>query len=142
MRSRVARATIAAVLGLCASLLSTRIAFAHHSFAMFDLSKQVTVIGKVSEIQWTNPHVWVFLEGAPAGGKKGRWGVEFTSKVHLTRRNFDPDMIKAGDNVEITVNPYRDGQLGGRFVAVKLASGQYYCDVGQAAQVFCKDNKP
>jgi hypothetical protein len=137
MRSRVARATFAAVLGLCASL-----AFGHHSFAMFDLTKQVTVVGKVSEIQWTNPHVWVFLEGAPAGEKKSRWGVEFTSKVHLTRRNFDPDMIKAGDNIEMTVNPYRDGQLGGRFVAVKLASGQYYCDVGQAAQVFCKDNKP
>ncbi|MFO1502393.1 MAG: DUF6152 family protein [Steroidobacteraceae bacterium] len=137
MRSRVARATIAAVLFLSASL-----AFAHHSFAMFDLTKQVTVVGKVTEIQWTNPHVWVFLDGAPSGGKKGHWGVEFTSKVHLTRRNFDPDMIKAGDNVEITVNPYRDGQLGGRFVAVKLASGQYYCDVGQAAQVFCKDNKP
>ena len=137
MRSLVARATIAAALCLSAGL-----AFAHHSFAMFDQSKQVTVAGKVTEVQWTNPHVWVFVEGAPAGGKKGRWGVEFTSKVHLARRNFDPDMIKAGDNIEITVNPYRDGQPGGRFVAVKLASGQYYCDVGQAAQVFCKDNKP
>jgi hypothetical protein len=136
MRSRVARALIAAVLGICASA-----SFAHHSFAMFDQAKQVTVVGKVTEVQWTNPHVWVFLEGAPAGGKKGRWGVEFTSKVHLTRRNFDPDMIKPGDNVEITVNPYRDGQLGGRFVAVKLASGQYYCDVGPAAGAYCKDNK-
>ena len=133
MRSRVARVAIAAVLCLSAGL-----AFAHHSFAMFDQSKQVTVIGKVTEVQWTNPHVWVFLEGAPAGGKKGRWGVEFTSKVHLTRRNFDPDMIKVNDNVEFTVNPYRDGQLGGRFVAVKLASGEYYCDVGQAALAFCK----
>lgn len=133
MRSRVALAAVAAVLGLVSGL-----AFAHHSFAMFDLSKQVTVTGKVTEVQWTNPHVWVFLEGAPAGGKKGRWGVEFTSKVHLTRRNFDPDMIKVGDNVEFTLNPYRDGQPGGRFVAVKLAGGEYYCDVGQAAQAICK----
>jgi hypothetical protein len=133
MRSLVARATIAAVLGVAASL-----AFAHHSFAMFDQTKQVTVIGKVTEVQWTNPHVWVFLDGAPAGGKKSRWGVEFTSKVHLVRRNFDPDMVKVGDNVEFTVNPYRDGKTGGRFVAVKMASGEYYCDVGQAAQVLCK----
>ena len=136
MRSLVARAAAVAVLCLPAGMV-----FAHHSFAMFDQSKQVTVIGKVTEIQWTNPHVWVFLEGAPAGGKKGRWGVEFTSKVHLTRRNFDPDMIKVNDNVEFTLNPYRDGQLGGRFVAVKLASGEYYCDVGQAAQAFCKAGK-
>ena len=133
MRSLVARITLAAVLGVAATL-----AAAHHSFAMFDQTKQVTVIGKVAEIQWTNPHVWVFLDGAPAGGKKERWGVEFTSKVHLTRRNFTPELIKPGDNVEFTVNPYRDGKPGGRFVAVKLASGQYYCDVGQAAQKFCQ----
>lgn len=133
MRSLVARTTIAAVLGVAASLVS-----AHHSFAMFDQTKQVTVIGKVTQVQWTNPHVWIFLEGAPAGGKKERWGVEFTSKVHMTRRNFTSDMVKVGDNVEFTVNPYRDGKPGGRFVAVKMASGEYYCDVGQAAQVFCQ----
>jgi hypothetical protein len=133
MRSLVARTTIAVVLGVAAGVVS-----AHHSFAMFDQTKQVTVIGKVTEVQWTNPHVWVFLEGAPAGGKKERWGVEFTSKVHLTRRGFTADMVKAGDSVEFTVNPYRDGKSGGRFVAVKMASGEYYCDVGQAAQVFCQ----
>jgi len=137
MRSLVPRATIAVVLGVAASLVS-----AHHSFAMFDQTRQVTVIGTVTDVQWTNPHVWVFLDGAPAGGKKERWGVEFTSKVHLTRRNFTSDMVKVGDNVEFTVNPYRDGKTGGRFVAVKMANGQYYCDVGQAAQVFCRGGKP
>jgi hypothetical protein len=133
MRSFVARTTLAAVLGVAATLVS-----AHHSFAMFDQTKQVTVVGKVTDVQWTNPHVWIFLDGAPAGGKKERWGVEFTSKVHLTRRNFTSDMVKVGDNVEFTVNPYRDGKPGGRFVAVKMANGQYYCDVGRAAQVFCQ----
>jgi hypothetical protein len=136
MRSLVARTAIAVGLGVAAGLVS-----AHHSFAMFDQAKQVTVIGKVAEVQWTNPHVWVFLDGAPSGGKKERWGVEFTSKVHLVRRNFSPDMVKVGDNVEFTVNPYRDGKSGGRFVAVKMASGEYYCDVGQAAQVFCQGGK-
>jgi hypothetical protein len=136
MRSLVARITVAALLGVAAS-----VAAAHHSFAMFDQSKQVTVIGKVTEVQWTNPHVWVFLDGAPAGGKKDHWGVEFTSKVHLTRRGFTPDMVKVGDSVEFTVNPYRDGKSGGRFVAVKRASGEYYCDVGQAAQAFCQGGK-
>lgn len=133
MRSIVARTMLAAVLGAAATLV-----FAHHSFAMFDQNKQVTVIGKVTDVQWTNPHVWIFVDGAPAGGKKERWGVEFTSKVHLTRRNFTSDMVKVGDNVEFTVNPYRDGKPGGRFVAVKMANGQYYCDVGRAAQVFCQ----
>ena len=97
MRSLVARTALAAVLGVAASL-----AFAHHSFAMFDQTKQVTVIGKVADVQWTNPHVWIFLDGAPAGGKTERWGVEFTSKVHLTRRNFTSDLVKVGDNVLFT----------------------------------------
>jgi hypothetical protein len=136
MRSLVARIAVAAVLGIAASLVS-----AHHSFAMFDQTKQVTIVGKVTDVQWTNPHVWVFLDGAPVGGKKDHWGVEFTSKVHLTRRGFTSDMVKVGDNVEFTVNPYRDGKSGGRFVAVKMASGEYYCDVGQAAQVFCQGGK-
>ena len=136
MRSSIARGAIAAVLGVASGAVS-----AHHSFAMFDQTKQVTVIGKVAEVQWTNPHVWVFLDGAPAGGKKEHWGVEFTSKVHLARRNFTPDMIHAGDNVEFTINPYRDGKSGGRFVAVKLANGEYYCDVGPAAQAFCQGDK-
>ncbi len=133
MRSLFARTAVAAALAVGSSLVS-----AHHSFAMFDQTKQVTVIGKVAEVQWTNPHVWVFVDGAPAGGKTRALGVEFTSKVHLTRRNFTSDMIKAGDNVEFTVNPYRDGKTGGRFVAVKLASGEYYCDVGPAAQAICQ----
>lgn len=133
MRLSIDRIIVAALLGVAASVV-----FAHHSFAMFDQSRQVTVIGKVTQVQWTNPHVWIFIEGAPAGGKKDRWGVEFTSKVHLTRRNFTSDMVKVGDDVEFTVNPYHDGKPGGRFVAVKMANGQYYCDVGQAAQVFCR----
>lgn len=133
MRTLFARAAVAAALTLTATVAS-----AHHSFAMFDQTKQVTVIGKVAEVQWTNPHVWIFIDGAPAGGKTERWGVEFTSKVHLARRNYTEDMVKVGDSVEFTVNPYANGKPGGRFVAVKMANGQYYCDVGQAAQVFCK----
>ena len=136
------RLLVASIVAIAIFAITPERVSAHHSFAMFDQTKQVTVVGKVAEIQWTNPHVWVFVDGAPAGGKKEHWGVEFTSKVHLTRRNFTPDLIKAGDNVEITVNPYRDGKLGGRFVAVKLANGAYYCDVGPAAQAFCQGGKP
>src|SRR5687767_4900487 len=57
MRSLIARTGVAAVLGVASSVV-----VAHHSFAMFDQTKQVTVIGTVTEVQWTNPHVWVFLD--------------------------------------------------------------------------------
>lgn len=131
----VARFLLIGLLGSFSGL-----ALAHHSFSMFDQTKQVTITGKVSEVQWTNPHVWIFLDVKKPDGSAEHWGVEFTSKVHLTRRNFTEDMLKVGDNVEFVLNPYVNGKTGGRFVAVKLATGQYYCDVG-AGQSFCANNK-
>ena len=125
------------LIGLCGCFSS--LAMAHHSFSMFDQTKQVTLAGKVSEVQWTNPHVWIFFD-TTREGKAEHWGVEFTSKVHLTRRGFAEGMVKVGDQVEFTLNPYASGKTGGRFVAVKMANGEYYCDVG-AGQALCANNK-
>jgi hypothetical protein len=115
------------------------LSLAHHSFSMFDQTKKVTHSGVVSEVQWTNPHVWIFIDVKKDDGSVEKWGMEFTSKVHLARRNFTQDMVKVGDNVEFTVSPYANGKPGGRFYTIKLASGKYYCDVG-AAQAVCEEN--
>jgi hypothetical protein len=106
---------------------------------MFDQSKKVTHSGIVEEVQWTNPHVWIFVSVAKEDGTTERRGMEFTSKEHLTRRNFNPDLVKPGDQVEFTVSPYGNGKPGGRFYTIKLANGSYYCDVGAAQQV-CEAN--
>jgi hypothetical protein len=113
-------------------------ALAHHSFAMFDQTTKVEVTGIVGEVQWTNPHVWIMVDVPQDDGTAVRWGVEFTSKVHLTRRGFSPDMFNIGDEVTFSVSPYADGSPGGRFFWVQLASGKYYCDVG-AAQRICQE---
>jgi hypothetical protein len=114
-------------------------AFAHHSFAMFDQTKKVEFTGKVSEIQWTNPHVWIMVDVPGENESLVTWGVEFTSKVHLTRRGFSPTMFSVGDEVTFSVSPYGDGSPGGRFFWVQLADGSFYCDVG-AAQRVCQEN--
>lgn len=129
--------SILAVAAICT--LSAAAAMAHHSFAMFDQTKKVEFTGIVSEVQWTNPHVWIMVDVPQDDGTAINWGVEFTSKVHLTRRNFDPDMIHEGDEVTFSVSPYADGSPGGRFFWVQLAGGNYYCDVG-AAQSKCQEN--
>ena len=115
-------------------------ALAHHSFAMFDQTKKVTHEGVVSEVQWTNPHVWIFVDVTTENGGVEKWGMEFTSKVHLARRNFRSDMVKVGDQVEFTVSPYANGQPGGRFYTIRMANGLYYCDVGAAQQVCAEKN--
>jgi hypothetical protein len=131
MKTKIPRIFAAALLTLFSG-----VTLAHHSMAMFEASKKVTIAGKVTETQWTNPHVWIFVDVPKPDGSFEKWGVEFTSKVHLARRNFSPDMIKVGDDVEFTVSPYFNGKSGGRFFTVKLDNGQYYCDVG-AAQAVC-----
>lgn len=125
----------------CVLALTSIAASGHHSFAMFDQTRKVTIEGKVSSVQWTNPHVWVEVDVPQDDGSTVRWGVEFTSVVHLTRRGMTQNMIRFGDNVEFSVSPYADGSPGGRFYWVRLANGTYYCDVG-AAQQTCQENNP
>ena len=113
-------------------------ALAHHSFAMFDQTTKVEFTGYVSEVQWTNPHVWIMVDVPQDDGTAISWGVEFTSKVHLTRRGFSHDLFNIGDEVTFSVSPYADGSPGGRYFWVQLADGTYACDVG-AAQRICQE---
>ena len=94
-------------------------AWAHHSFAMFDQSKQVSVAGTVRDFQWTNPHA--FIEVEDAQGKL--WGIELNSPNNLVRQGWKRTILKAGDKISVTLNPLRDGRPGGLFNAVTLPDG-------------------
>lgn len=118
--------------------LTSAAAIAHHSFAMFDQTTKVEFTGIIGEVQWTNPHVWVMVDVPQDDGTAVRWGVEFTSTVHLKRRGFSPKMFNVGDEVTFSVSPYADGSPGGRYFWVQLADGTYTCDVG-AAQRICQE---
>jgi hypothetical protein len=109
------------VIGLLA-LLWTAAASAHHSFAMFDQSKTVTLKGTVLEFQWTNPHAFLHVEVVD-GGKKTAWHVELNSPNNLRRQGWKSTSVKPGDAVSVIINPLRDGTSGGLFVAVTLPDG-------------------
>lgn len=119
--------------------LASAPAFGHHSFAVFDITKRVTITGVVKEIQWTNPHVWVYVDVPRSDGSPTRWGIEFTSVNHLTRLGMTRNTIAPGQTIEFQLNPYADGSPGGRFQIMKLPNGKYFCDVG-AVQQFCAEN--
>ncbi len=95
-------------------------AWAHHSFAMFDQTKQVSVTGTVRDFEWTNPHA--FIEVEDAQGKT--WGIELNSPNNLVRQGWKRDVMKPGDKVTVTLNPLRDGRPGGLFNAVTLPDGR------------------
>jgi hypothetical protein len=96
---------------------------AHHSFAMFDQKKTVTLKGTVSEFQWTNPHAFIHIEVPDGSGSKLQWQVELNSPNNLKRQGWKSTSVKAGDEVTLILNPLRDGKRGGLFVSVTLADG-------------------
>ena len=101
-------------------------AVAHHSFAMFDTTKTVTLNGTVKDFQWTNPHVvlWVLAETAD-GAAPEEWTVELTSPGNLTRMGWSRHSLTAGDKVAIEISPLRDGTHGGSLrKAMVAATGQ------------------
>ena len=94
-------------------------AVAHHSFAMFDFSKVVTISGTVKEFQWTNPHVILWIDAdAGAGEAPAVWSLELTSPGNLTRGGWDRKALSAGDRVTVDLNPLRNGNHGGALIKV------------------------
>ena len=98
-------------------------AVAHHSFAMFDATKTVTLQGTVKEFHWTNPHSWIFLVVADAEGQPAEWAIELGSPAGLVRQGWVPKTLTAGMNVKVVIRPLKDGKAGGQFLAVTLPDG-------------------
>ena len=99
-------------------------AFAHHSFAMFDATKTVTLEGTVKEFEWTNPHSWLRLYVNDASGKQVLWALELSSPARLTTMGMHADSVHTGDKVSVTFHPMKDGTRGGQFMEAKLPGGK------------------
>ena len=103
-------------------------ASAHHSFAMFDQSKEVRLVGQIKEFQWTNPHAFIHIDVSQSDGASETWNIELNSPNNLTRQGWKSSMLKPGDKVSVTINPLRDGKKGGLFVSVVLPDGKVIKD--------------
>jgi len=100
-------------------------AVAHHSFAMFDAAKTVTLQGTVKELEWTNPHSWLrFTVNDDKTGKSAVWAVEMSSPGRLKTMGMSADSVKPGDAVSVTFHPMKDGTRGGQFIQATLPNGQ------------------
>lgn len=119
------------VMGAAAVLLAAVPALAHHSFAMFDQRRIVTLEGTVTEFQWTNPHAFLHVE-VTEDGRKTAWHVELNSPNNLRRQGWRSDSVKPGEAVTVVINPLRDGTSGGLFVSVTLPDGTILGDATRA----------
>jgi hypothetical protein len=114
-----------ASIALGSALLAVTLpAVAHHSFAMYDLTSTQSIEGTVKQFQWTNPHVWLYVNAPGVDGKVTEYSIELTSPNLLMRRGWRPSTMKPGDKVTVVLNPLRDGTPGGRIVSVTTPDGK------------------
>ena len=97
---------------------------AHHSFAMFDTAKRVTLVGTVTAFEWTNPHAYIELDVPDEKGVVKHWSVELGSTSILQQGGWKFSDIKAGDKVTAVINPLRNGDAGGLLSQVTLRDGR------------------
>jgi Family of unknown function (DUF6152) len=105
-------------------LLAVGSVSAHHSFAMFDRSKETTLVGVVHEFQWTNPHSWLELDVSNESGGMDKWSIELNSPNNLARQGWRSDSLKPGDKISVVIWPLRSGEKGGLFISLTLPNGQ------------------
>ena len=106
-------------------------ALAHHSFAMFDAEKTVTMQGTVKEFEWVNPHSWLrIMVQDEKTGQLAQWALELSSPARLKRMGMSQDSVKAGDTVSVTFHPLKDGGRGGQFLQAVLPDGRQVVRAG------------
>jgi hypothetical protein len=90
---------------------------AHHSSAVFDQSRTLTLEGVVEEFRWNNPHasieVWVQVNGQ----EPEQWSIEMSGPDRLARAGWRPGLLEAGDAVSLVIHPRRDDTKGGQYVS-------------------------
>jgi hypothetical protein len=99
-------------------------ALAHHSFTMFDATKQLTLVGTVTEFQWTNPHAYIEIDVPEEGGAVKHWSIELGSPSILQQSGWKFSSLKKGDKTTLVINPLKNGQSGGFLNQATLPDGR------------------
>jgi hypothetical protein len=121
MRQRAHQLAVAVASLLC---VSGATAWAHHSYAAFDMSKRLLVKGTVQAFEWTNPHCWIRVLVPNPDGSAVVWNVEAGTPNVDARRGWSPTDLRPGDKVELIVYPLHDGSPGGTLASVTLPDGR------------------
>ena len=99
-------------LAVAAAMMLSIPAWAHHSHANYNTTEFTTVSGTITEVVWTNPHVWIYMDVANPQGRPQKWAMEGGSVTSLMRGGWQRSSIKPGDKISVRCNRLRDGSEG------------------------------
>ena len=99
---------------------------AHHSHAMFDATREVTIRGTVTSFVFTNPHAFLYVDVKEQSGETVKYWIEMTNIPNLIRSGIRATTFKPGDAVTVILRPLTDGRPGGNYKKVTAADGQSF----------------
>ena len=115
--------------GVLAGALALGIAspvLAHHSHAMFDHTKDVTLTGTVTVFEFVNPHASLYLDVKNDKGETVNYWFEMSNVPNMISRGIGKTTLKYGDMVTVKFHPLKDGRPGGNYVSITTAQGKFY----------------
>ena len=105
--------------------LATGPIFGHHSVsAEFDVNRQNTYAGVVTRVEWSNPHIYFYVDVKDGGQKVTNWAFEGAGPNTLAKLGWLRDSLKVGDRVTVVAYPARDGAYVASAREVKFANGR------------------
>ena len=109
---------------IAAMVIFAATASAHHSAAAFDASSQITLQGKVTRLDWTSPHTYIYVTVESAPGKSAEWMLETDAVPILTRSGWRRELVGVGSVVTVRANPDRNAQRNhALIVSIALGNG-------------------
>lgn len=99
---------------------------AHHSHAMFDHAKTITISGTVAEVSYRNPHVFIWVDVEDENGRVQTWSVEMSNIQNMIRRGIGGGTFEVGERVTVTMNPLINGNPGGNYISIIGSDGTEY----------------
>jgi hypothetical protein len=122
VRKRFVLAT--AAMGIAAMLVGTSILAHHAESAEFDVNKPVKVTGTIKRVEWTNPHIWFYVDVKDEAGKVTTWGFSGGPPGGLMRRGITKDVLKIGATVNVEGSRAKDGSTNASGRRVTFEDGR------------------
>ena len=101
-------------------------ALSHHSHAMFDHTREVSVTGTVTQWVLRNPHAFLYIDVKGENGAVVNYSIEMSNIPNMITRGIGTATFKPGDKVTAKVHPLKDGRPGGNYVTIVAADGKLY----------------